>query len=201
MTQSPSKRFRLELPREAKKRGKALLNQQMWLWGQDILAPAGNLLYAYGFTHTRPPAGIKGSSMYMQPWGEGQVTLWGFGFCFAPGCGFDASPTAVSALYLKRYQFAPRLGPASAPFWEPDAWPNLPAPQSAAACEQLRQSLVAALHWLSQYEAWVLTAAGPDYRQQALAAWSHKPVQPATQMAEGWWGLAEMCEKSVIRET
>jgi len=194
MNPSSSKRFWLELPHEAKKRGKALLNQQMWLWGQDILAPAGNLLYAYGFTHTRPPAGIKGSSMYVQPWGEGQVTLWGFGFCF------NSSPTAVSTLYLKRYQFTPRLGPPPAPFWEPDAWPQLSRPQSTVACEQLRQALVAALRWLSQYEAWVLTEAGPDYRQQALAAWSHKPVQSATEMAEAWRVLAEMCGESMIRE-
>ena len=188
-------RFWLELPREAKKRGKALLNQQMWLWGQDILAPEGNLLYGYGFTHTRPPSGIKGSSMYVQPCAEGKVTLWGFGFCFS----FGAGPTAVSTLYLKRYQFAPRLGPTPTPFWEPDAWPRLPGPQSVAACEQLRQTLVAALHWLSQYEAWVLTEAGPNYRQQALAAWSHKPAHPATEMAEGWQSLAEMCEESMVR--
>ncbi len=195
MNRSSSKRFWLELPRAAKKRGKALLNQQMWLWGQDILAPAGNMLYAYGFTHTRPPAGIKGSSMYVQSWDEGQVALWGFGFCF----GLAAGPTAVSTLYLKRYQFAPRLGPPPGPFWEPDEWPHLPRPQSAAACEQLRQALVAALHWLSQYEAWVLTTAGSDYRQKALAAWSHKPVQPATEMAEGWQGVAGMCKESIVR--
>jgi hypothetical protein len=189
-TQSASKRFWLELPREAKKQGKALLNQQLWLWGQDILAPAGNLLYAYGFTHTRPPQGIKGSSMYVLPWGERQVTLWGFGFCFSAG---------VSTLYLKRYQFVPRLGPAPTSFWEPDAWPQLPAPQSAAACERLRQSLVDALHWLGRYEAWVLATAGADYRHQALAAWPHKPVQPATEMAAGWLALADLCEESVVR--
>lgn len=60
---------------------------------------------------------------------------------------------------------------------------------------------MAALRWLSQYEAWVLAEAGPDYRQQALAAWSHQPVQPATEMAEGWRALAEMCEKSMIRDS
>ena len=29
----------------------SLFQQQMWLWGQDIRAPQGNLLKAYGFDY------------------------------------------------------------------------------------------------------------------------------------------------------
>ena len=75
---------RYALPPHVKKRGAALLEQQMWCWGQDIRCPEENLLLRYGFTRVRSPEGISGSSASMLPQDDDHtMTLWGFGLFYA----------------------------------------------------------------------------------------------------------------------
>ena len=53
-TQTPHSKTKLARPLLApalRKQMEPLYQQQMWLWGQDIRAPQGNLLKAYGFTY------------------------------------------------------------------------------------------------------------------------------------------------------
>jgi hypothetical protein len=54
----------LILPRELMNRGRTLLHQQCWLWGQDIRRAEGNLLLEYGFERKRPPEGANACSQY-----------------------------------------------------------------------------------------------------------------------------------------
>lgn len=54
----------------------AAFMQQMFFWGMDAAAPAGNLFVKHGFTKT-PSTGLKGTSCYSLPWEKGQIFLHG----------------------------------------------------------------------------------------------------------------------------
>lgn len=185
---------RSRLPRAASRHGAALLNQQFWLWGQDIRRPQGNLLLGHGFLKTRPPEGLRASTRYDLVLSDGaQVVLWGFGLFYA-----DPDP-AGGALYLGRFRLSPRLA-AAAPSagWSPAELPELAVPESPAAWSRAGTLLVPALRWIAAYEAWVRAEAGADYRRACLDRWS-RPIGSAEDVAARWLRLSHRCGDSLRR--
>ena len=88
-----------QLPSSLQKRGKVLLNQQCWLWGQDVRRPEGNLLLERGFERLRPPEEAGGATQYtLFLTNDLRVRLWGFGMYFG----------GVQGVYVNRYEFVPR---------------------------------------------------------------------------------------------
>ena len=146
------------LPNPLRRRGTLLLNQQCWLWGQDIRRVHGNLLLERGFTRLRAPAGCSGSTQYTLAMpGNYRVRLWGFGFYFGTTTG----------IFLNRYHFTPRAAAVST-LW-----------QEAQRLDSLARShdfvlLAAALQWIAAYEAWVLETCGLEYRLATLGSWKRR---------------------------
>ncbi len=170
------------LPSSVRRRGTALLHQQCWLWGQDIKRTEGNLLLQYGFDRVRPPGGTVGSTQYTLALAcTNLVRLWGFGFYFG----------AAEGLYLNRYDFTPRAALSS------DLWQS--AQEMAGLPRAADLSLMAsALHWISNYEAWVAASMGPPYRQTTLVGWKLRASSPAL-LVRAWSELAheiQHCNRS-----
>lgn len=171
------------LPRD-RKLGERLLDQQMWCFGCDIRRAAGNLLLAYGFTRQRPPTGCSGSNDYALTLADGvQVRLWGFGCLWAE--------PAVS-VFLRRYEFAPRVpgAPVPAVVWSPACLPPAPRPRQPERVRLAVPALVRLLHWLADYEAWVATTCGAEYRATCVQTWNKPHPLPAETMSAHWRALA-----------
>lgn len=112
----------IRLPAAARRHGTRLLNQQFWLWGQDIRRQEGNVLLHHGFERMRPPDAVQGSRCYtlrLDP--QRTVVLWGFGLFYGD--------QAHGGLYLSRFRLSPLLGAsADAPVgvWTPAQLPPSP---------------------------------------------------------------------------
>lgn len=183
------------LPAPVRRQGTALLNQQFWLWGQDIRRAEGNALLRHGFTRQRPPAGVRGSSAYTLDLGAGRaVTLWGFGFAYRD--------PAAGSLYVSRFRLAPLLlgtpGNGLSQVWEPTRLPPRRKPTSADDWARAHALLVPALRWVSAYEHWVVAVLGLEYRQACVAAW-RRPMCQAEQVAGRWQRLASRCDATLRR--
>lgn len=183
----------LRLPSEVHRRGTMLLNQQFWLWGQDIRRAEGNLLIEHGFVAERPAAGVRGSTRYEVALGGGRVVvLWGFGL-------FYGDPER-GGLYLGRFRLAPRLGgwdPARG-VWEPSRLPRFAPPGAGDDWRRTGDLLVPALAWIGRYKAWIATAFGTEYRRRCLAPWP-RPVCGAAETASHWGRLSHRCGGAVRR--
>lgn len=173
--------------RELLKRGVALLSQQIWCWGRDILRPEGNFLLEIGFDRIKAPADRgKCTSVYTLEFPEGRrVVLRGFGVFY----GDDR----LGGVFLPRYEFRPRCTSESelkCPPWSDSDLPNLTAPDESRleTCVSLTVDLI---DWLATYESRVAERLGAEYRQSTLDAWkvTRQPVLPATEMATAWRSL------------
>jgi hypothetical protein len=157
----------------------------MWCWGRDIRHPGGNVLRRYGFLPHRPANPDCGSTAYvLVPHPELIIILWGFGVFYG-----DAERVGM---FLKRYEFAPRLTSQSLPPWEmwnPGRLPPLRDPSSSVERHRLQSLYTDTLHWIASYEQWVAQRFGIEYRRQCLAGWSQTLV-PAEVMAATWKALA-----------
>jgi hypothetical protein len=142
-----------------------LLNQQCWVWGQDIRRPEGNLLLEHGFERLRPTAGESGSSQYtLQGSGAScapfQVRLWGFGMYFGVEQG----------IFINRFEFVPRVAELA------DLWQAQQMTQLARAKEL--SLLPLALRWIACYEQWVFDTQGACYRSACLHTWAATVGEP-----------------------
>lgn len=161
------------LLRSLRKRGRDLLHQQCWQWGQDVRYPEGNVLLAYGFTRERPPREVTGSSQYtLRLTNAQQVRLWGFGLAFGYKQG----------IYLNRYEFIPRAIQISA------GW------QSSESFKKSRKSmdlrlLSSAIQWIADYEAFILNRYGSAYRRQTLRNLEGRKLTPED-LLEEWRSMA-----------
>lgn len=161
------------------RRGKALLNQQCWLWGQDIKRAEGNLLLLYGFERLRPPDGLSGSSQYtLSLPGNLNVRLWGFGIYFG----------AESGIFLNRFEFIPREA-RMADLWQAREMTGLPRARSFSLLVQM-------LRWIGAYEAWVLRSFGPEYRKSCLCGWQGPATKRPDLIPKAWNELALLVERS-----
>lgn len=182
------------LPAVLRRRGSSLLNQQFWLWGQDIRRPEGNLLLRLGFERTRPPDGVQGSRCYtVRLDAHRTVVLWGFGIFYG-----DAG---TGGLYLSRFSLSPLLLESAEPpvtVWTPAHLPQCTPPANADEWTRASSLLIATLRWISAYESWILKEVGSAYRHDCLAAWS-RPVCEADDTATLWLRLAQRCDATSQR--
>jgi hypothetical protein len=157
----------------------------MWCWGRDIRHPAVNALGRYDFVPHRPPDPDRGSTAYLLSGRPGLcVMLWGFGLFYGD--------TERSGLFLKRYEFVPRLTPTVAPpmtAWALEQLPTLPDAHAPEEWTHLQYLFIAALRWIASYEQWAALTLGMEYRRRCLDGWS-KVVVPAEAMAATWRQLA-----------
>lgn len=163
------------MPYALQRRGGTLLNQQCWVWGQDVRRPEGNLLVEHGFHRVPLPAGLEGCSQYSLPLeGGGEVRLWGFGIFYraAPGTG----------LYLNRFSFAPLQVVLDSDIWKADAFAGLPASQDFAA-------VAAAVRWIEQFEREIQLQMGAAYRSFCLRGCSKRTL-PGPELLTAWQVLA-----------
>jgi hypothetical protein len=172
---------------EVRRRGQALLDQQMWCWGCDARS-LGNLLLAYGFER-RPSVQPHENSAYtvvLSP--SASLTLWGFGLLYA--CD------ALGSILLLRARFDPRYAPEvhkTPAAWSTRQLPSFRRPHPPDEADRMRQLCVGALGQVAAYERWLVQRTPQDYRANAVQAWpqrrSLKGV-PAGQMADAWDDVA-----------
>lgn len=178
-------------PAALRRCGTALLNQQFWLWGQDIRRPGGNALLAHGFRRARPPEGVKGSPSYALDLGGGRsLVLWGFGL-------FLGDP-ALGGIYVSRFRLAPLLTPDAEPpagVWSPSHLPLRRAPRDPAEWAAAWALLGVAVRWLAAYERWVQATYGAAERQALLHGWD-RPVCLVERMPVTWSRLARRTERT-----
>jgi hypothetical protein len=168
-SQSPTPRLSTSI----RQSGRALLNQQCWLWGQDIKRAEGNLLLQHGFQRLRPAPGQSGSSQYTLQLGDTlHVRLWGFGMYFGREQG----------IFLNRFECIPRRAELS-DLWQAQEMTQLPRAIDLSL-------LPAALRWITGYEQWVLTTCGASYRSTCLRGWEAAVGTPHL-LPTLWQQLAE----------
>jgi len=178
----------LSIPRNIRKQGTALLDQQMWCFGCDIRRKDGNALLEFGFTRVRPPEGVKGSSQYGLSLDEqgAQLVLWAFGIYFGIG--------PQGGLLLRRYEFSPRLLPDPGLAWNSEDLPRPHLPNCETECQRVQGLLPEALRWLAEYEEWALAHLGVEYRRNFLAAWPKRAVTNPEETPQAWRELAQACK-------
>jgi hypothetical protein len=182
------------LPAAVRRHGSVLLNQQFWLWGQDIRRPEGNLLLGGGFERARPPGAAQGSRCYTLRLDGGRtVALWGFGLFY----GDDD----LGGLYLSRFRLLPLLSENADPpasVWAPNDLPPFASPASMDEWERARPLLVAALLWISAYESRTLELPGLTYRRRCLAG-APRPNRCPSDGPVRWRRLAVRCDATMRR--
>ncbi len=178
---------------ELRRLGSILLDQQMWCWGRDICYPDGNLLVEYGFTRLPAPqsGGRHIASAYQRATADGILTLWGFGLWYS----------ASSSIFLRRYEFRPRITDRTAAplIWRAEDLPPLHMPKTDAVVSAARELLRQAAQQISAYERWVAARAGISQRQRIIEGFPNrrKGYIPAESMAEQWTTLAAQCSAPV----
>ena len=166
----------------------ALLSQQLWCWGQDVLRAEGNWLLEVGFTRRSPPEEREEcSSVYtLQLPGRRSVILRGFGVLFCDD--------GRGAVFLPRYEFRPRYTVHAAllkPPWSSEDLPALhpPVPTERSDCASLTLELI---EWIRTYEVRVVESLGIDYRRETLVKWDNGKnlITPAEKFASAWLDLS-----------
>ena len=170
------------LPYRLQKRGGTLLNQQCWLWGQDVRRAEGNLLLELGFARQRPPEGEQGCTQYTRAGAGTELRVWGFGFYFHDG---------YSGLYLNRYAFAPQRVTLCKAVWTAGDVP-------CDTAEAEHATVAAAVRAVAALEQELLHAAGLAYRARCLHGWSRRALPPA-ELAPAWLALASEVEAHAQR--
>jgi hypothetical protein len=166
--------------------GRGLLDQQMWCWGRDIRYPGGNVLCRYGILPHRPAHPDRGSTAYVLALcPKRMIVLWGFGLFYG-----DAER---AGMFLKRYEFTPRLTSQHLPpwvMWNPGCLPALRDPRLPDERIWLQGCYTDALHWIASYEQWIAQRFGLKYRRRCVA-WYSSAIVSAEAMAATWKALAE----------
>lgn len=166
----------------------ALLSQQVWCWGRDVLRPEGNWLLELGFERIEPPSDRNEcSSVYsLQLPDKRYVMLRGFGVFY-----LDSRRGGV---FLPRYEFEPKyttdVGLERQP-WAGEDLPHLSTPTNTQKndCAALVLELI---DWIGRYEVKVVECLGIEYRRATLTMWDsgERPFTPAEKMASSWRELA-----------
>lgn len=172
----------MRLPFALGKRGSALLNQQCWLWGQDVRRAEGNLLLELGFERQRPPDGQQGCTQYTRVCAGAELRLWGFGFYYRDG---------DSGLYLNRYAFTPQHATLHEAVWTAGAVPVQP---TAVECG----TMAAAVRAVAALEQQTQQAVGLPYRLHCLFGWNKRALPPA-ELVPAWLALARDMETCAAR--
>lgn len=166
----------------------ALLNQQTWCWGRDVLRSEGNWLVESGFQRLKPPVGRKDcSSVYTLALPRGRcVVLRGFGVFYGD--------KALGSVFLGRYEFQPKFTPKAMfdyPPWSVEDLPQLRPPTDSHRnrCALLMVELI---DWIRSYEVTIAERLGIAYRRRTLIQWNNgrRPFTPAEKLASAWRELS-----------
>ena len=183
----------ITLPHDTIERGKALLHQQCFIWGQDVRREEGNLLIAYGCTQYRAP-GKPGGTAYIRRERCGAVAgLWGFGIFYGYPAPLPRAASAndvpAGAIFIARFDFDPLAATATAPehAHHPD---DLGLAQTDRSLLHFRL-LAAACRWISRYERWVMRYAGEQYRRGSMAGLIPRGFTERT-LATAWQSQAAL---------
>lgn len=155
----------------------ALFQQQMWLWGQDIRAPQGNLLKAYGFDYrsgkdAELKSKVRGhhSSCYCYDCAKQnthfEMRLWSFGL---------ALMAQDIRVFTERHRLRWQVLTTELPrdFSQLKALPSTASLREAFNPGQQERFQHVLRQWcllLARYEAWVLQTQGLAWRAHALAS-------------------------------
>lgn len=179
----------------------ALFQQQMWLWGQDIRAPQGNLLKAYGFDYrsgkdAELKSKVRGhhSSCYCYDCAKQntdfEMRLWSFGMALI---------SQDIRVFTERHRLRWQVLSAELPrdFSQLKALPAT-KPLRHVLSETQRQRFQRVLRqWcvvLAEYEDWVIQTQGLAWRAQTLASRPGSVRRKALRsgpVATQWRALAE----------
>ncbi|MGQ0792872.1 MAG: hypothetical protein ACT4NX_02175 [Deltaproteobacteria bacterium] len=112
-----------------------------------------------------------------------RIKLWGFGLFYA-----DAG---LGGVFLKRYEFMPRLTEFGEidEIWSADNVPKPRLPQNADERRRVRGLTLGAVHWIAHYEQWVRKRCRSVYRRDCVSRHPKCPFQ-MDNMAAGWLRLA-----------
>jgi hypothetical protein len=172
--------LRGRVPAKLQRRGRLLLNQQCWVWGQDVRREEGNLLLEYGFERRRAEDGSSASSQYTLKTSDGAcLRLWGYGFYFGSLEG--------EGIYLNRFEYMPRVAVSDG-----DRWHGVSEFEGLAVAGDT-VLLESAMRAIAGYERWVLKSCGLRYRLGCLAGWTKRQVAPVV-VADEWARLARSLE-------
>ncbi|HEY7313543.1 MAG TPA: hypothetical protein VH643_29605 [Gemmataceae bacterium] len=142
----------------------------------------------YGFSRWRPPEGTLGSTAYQLDTPPSRhIVLWGYGLFYGD--------RADGGLFLKRFTFAPLWCPDAdlrAALWHPEHAPVFRYAEGPPERTRLLRLLSGALRWIAEYESWILTTLGLEYRRQCLREWP-KTVTEAENVPGQWLLLARAC--------
>ena len=162
----------------------ALMNDQCWCWGQDVLYARGNLLIRYGLERIAAPGPGGRTAGYTRSIDDGgSVCLRGSGVLYSSG---------GAGILLGRFDVLPRLATGDAP--PLDRWieKGLEAFPLAAASEEgiaaaclLVPELCA---WIADYEIWIAETVGVEHRERCLERWP-KRTTPAGEFTQHWSAL------------
>lgn len=171
--------------------GRALLNQQVWCWGQDVLRPEGNGLLQYGMTRLPPPRRHKEvPSIYVWNAGNVEVILRGFGI------GYEDQ--RLGRIFIRRYGFSPAI-PCASLDWH-RLW--FLADLCDARISRRNEDLIRVWRlcadccaWIEGYERWVQSKWGVAYRKGTLAPWEAKRgrLTTARSLATAWQCVGAEC--------
>lgn len=160
-----------------------LLDQQFWLWGQDIARLSKNGLIDFGFERHAAPTGLQSSSFYALDEACGRrVGLWGFGAFYGQA--------NVGGLFLKRYRFGPCITTSERPprCWAFDQWPGHHPPVTSDDRGIVRQLLDGFLIWVVEYERWIDCHAPRGHRAGCLRDWKKRCCGP-NEIADEWTSI------------
>lgn len=138
--------------------------QQMFFWGMDAAAPAGNLFQKSGFKKS-PSRGLQGTSCYSLPWKGGQIFLHGACVGWLPENGDPGlvyiRPAEKCFLWLAQ---EPPI---------PGTWPeeNLCPVDLANDFD----TLTPFLSWWLSHEAWISAEMGDTYRAKCHRKYKSLP--------------------------
>ena len=173
------------MPRPIRRFGGRLMEQQVWCWGRDVEGPAGNLLMGFGFQRHRDHGTDVRSTCYRLDQDESHISLWAFGMFFGH--------RELGGLYLDRFDFCPRWAPVEsvslAIHW-PDELPVFTRPQGRPQWQRARKLWKSLLAWIADYETWVHSTAGLDYRRECVETWL-RPFVRAEKTPAAWRFLSQ----------
>ena len=171
----------------------ALLSQQIWCWGRDILRSEGNWLIEQGFQLIRPPVEDKKmKNIYLLELPDNrQIMLRGFGIIYID--------QRFGSIFVPRYEFIPTFSAATEleilP-WNVDHIPQFAPPVGVEKryCAIMLKQLIL---WIAEYEARLIEDLGADYRLFTLDEWDNgkRRIIPPSDAPVEWEKLVDEVDK------
>lgn len=155
------------------------LGQQMFFWGRDVVQGV-NLLVSHGFER-QPSTGLQGTSCYRLPWRGGLLELHG-----ACAGWYPSDPEQPGFLFVRSDKrcYAHHLSKPVVPGrYDHD---DLRAGKAKPVLTAARVFV----SWLADYEAWIDSEKGPEYRRECHGMFARLPTSRTwlpPDLARQWW--------------